>query len=55
MSAQDKQPFKFSESPTLEEIRSNAEKFVTERDWNQFHTPRNILLALVINYFFVRI
>jgi NTP pyrophosphatase (non-canonical NTP hydrolase) len=32
---------------SLESIRQDAEAFATERDWEQFHTVRNLLLALV--------
>ena len=30
----------------LEDIRRTAQKFVRERDWEKFHSPCNILLAL---------
>ncbi|XP_078508984.1 dCTP pyrophosphatase 1 [Lissotriton helveticus] len=39
--------FTFSDSPSLEEIRQRQASFTDERDWNQFHKPRNLLLALV--------
>lgn len=39
--------FKFSGSLSLEEIRGIQAKFAAERDWNKYHTPRNLLLALV--------
>ena len=39
--------FKFSEEPTLEKLRSIQSQFVKERNWEQFQTPRNLLLALV--------
>ena len=39
-------PFRFSEL-SLEEVRSIHRSFSAERDWEQFHTPRNLLLALV--------
>jgi len=39
--------FKFSLVPSLEQIRQMQEDFVTERNWEQYHTPRNILLAMV--------
>ena len=39
--------FKFSEKPTLEELRSIQAKFVTDRNWKQFQSPRNLLLAMV--------
>ncbi|KAL7066346.1 hypothetical protein ACR3K2_32120 [Cryptosporidium serpentis] len=35
------------ESLTFEEVRRLHDKFVEERFWSQFHTPRNVLLALV--------
>lgn len=31
---------------TLDELRARMEAFVAERDWHQYHTPRNLLLAL---------
>ncbi|KAK8807079.1 hypothetical protein WA158_003838 [Blastocystis sp. Blastoise] len=37
---------KFESSTTFEEIRNKIENFATERDWNQFHSPRNLALAL---------
>ncbi|XP_042522684.1 dCTP pyrophosphatase 1 [Dipodomys spectabilis] len=39
--------FSFSPEPTLEDIRRLHAEFAAERDWNQFHQPRNLLLALV--------
>ncbi len=47
LTAESKNSFKFSSSPTLETIREEHQKFTTDRNWDQFHTPRNILLALV--------
>lgn len=38
---------KFSEEPNLEEIRKTVAEFAEQRNWTQFHTPRNLLLALV--------
>lgn len=32
---------------TLEELRKKMAEFARERDWEQFHSPRNLLLALV--------
>ncbi|XP_066927520.1 uncharacterized protein [Clytia hemisphaerica] len=32
---------------TIEQIRQLQSKFATDRDWDQFHTPRNLLLAMV--------
>ncbi|XP_058035448.1 dCTP pyrophosphatase 1 [Ahaetulla prasina] len=40
-------PFRFSTSPTLEEIRSLQSAFAAERGWGKYHQPRNLLLALV--------
>uniref|UniRef100_A0A3Q3W5E9 dCTP pyrophosphatase 1 n=1 Tax=Mola mola TaxID=94237 RepID=A0A3Q3W5E9_MOLML len=39
--------FTFSSKPNLENIRRMQAEFTDERDWNQFHQPRNLLLALV--------
>ncbi|KAL4167106.1 hypothetical protein KRP22_012593 [Phytophthora ramorum] len=39
-------PAKFEETMTLESLRKRIADFADERDWNQFHTPRNLLLAL---------
>ncbi|XP_066516734.1 glutamyl-tRNA(Gln) amidotransferase subunit B, mitochondrial [Hoplias malabaricus] len=39
--------FCFSAEPSLERIRSLQAEFTVERDWNRFHQPRNLLLALV--------
>jgi len=38
-------PWKGVES--LEELRQRMRKFSSEREWNRFHTPRNLLMALV--------
>ncbi|XP_060181451.1 uncharacterized protein LOC132611058 [Lycium barbarum] len=32
---------------SLEELKNKMADFAKERDWDQFHTPRNLLLALV--------
>ncbi|KAM7394438.1 hypothetical protein PAMP_021242 [Pampus punctatissimus] len=39
--------FTFSSEPTVEDIRRMQAEFTDERDWNQFHQPRNLLLAMV--------
>ncbi|XP_075384572.1 dCTP pyrophosphatase 1 [Tenrec ecaudatus] len=44
---EDAVPFSFSSKPTLEDIRRLHAEFTAERDWDQFHRPRNLLLALV--------
>ncbi|KAM6940706.1 glutamyl-tRNA(Gln) amidotransferase subunit B, mitochondrial [Xenentodon cancila] len=41
------QRFAFSPEPTLEDIRRKQAEFTDERDWNKFHQPRNLLLAMV--------
>ncbi|XP_047433921.1 glutamyl-tRNA(Gln) amidotransferase subunit B, mitochondrial [Mugil cephalus] len=41
------QRFTFSSEPTVEDIRRMQAEFTDERDWNQFHQPRNLLLAMV--------
>jgi len=30
----------------LEEIKLNARHFADQRDWNQFHSPKNLVMAL---------
>ena len=37
----------FEASVTLERLRGAMAAFVAEREWERFHTPRNVLLALV--------
>jgi hypothetical protein len=32
---------------SLEDVRSGLSSFAEAREWGQFHTPRNVLLALV--------
>ncbi|CEG48856.1 DCTPP1 [Plasmopara halstedii] len=39
-------PAKFEETMTFESLRKRIADFADERDWNEFHTPRNLLLAL---------
>lgn len=33
---------------SLEELRDRLAKFAEVRGWDQYHSPRNLLLALVI-------
>ncbi|KAL8484525.1 hypothetical protein ACS0TY_026998 [Phlomoides rotata] len=35
------------EGVTLEDLKETMAAFAKERDWDQFHTPRNLLLAMV--------
>ena len=39
-----------SRQPTrsLEELRASLAAFVAERDWDQFHSPRNLAVALSV-------
>ncbi|CAL9762867.1 unnamed protein product, partial [Musa acuminata subsp. burmannicoides] len=37
------------EGVTLESLRRKMAEFARERDWEQFHSPRNLLLALVLS------
>lgn len=32
----------------LEELKSKIQKFVDERDWNQYHTPSNLAKSITI-------
>ena len=32
----------------LEELRGRINNFANERDWNQFHSPKNLSMALVV-------
>lgn len=37
--------FEFSREPSLETIRKRTEEFAAERNWQQYHTPRNLMLG----------
>jgi hypothetical protein len=39
--------FNFDRNVTLELLRVKQAAFCLDRDWDQYHTPRNLLLALV--------
>jgi len=47
MDVQEASTFRFSEEPSLEKIRQMQSEFAKERDWDQFHQPRNLVLAMV--------
>ena len=34
-------------SDSLEQLRQQLAEFAAERDWDQFHTPKNLAMALV--------
>lgn len=36
------------EGVTLDDLKEKMATFAKERDWDQFHSPRNLLLAMVI-------
>ena len=36
-----------NQTDRLEGLRAQLRAFVTERDWDQFHTPKNLAMALV--------
>lgn len=33
---------------TLEKLKEQVERFVRERDWNQFHTPKNLSIGMAV-------
>jgi NTP pyrophosphatase (non-canonical NTP hydrolase) len=33
---------------TIHELRQLVEQFVSQRDWHQFHTPKNLAMALAV-------
>lgn len=39
--------FGFSAFVTFEDIRRELAEFALERDWDQFHAPRNLVMAMV--------
>ena len=36
------------QSTTLADLRSLVQRFVDERDWQQFHSPKNLSMAMAI-------
>ena len=38
---------------TVEELRQIIRQFVEERDWRQFHAPKNVAMALAVACFLV--
>lgn len=39
--------FRFSATPTLDQMRCELVEFARDRNWGQFHTARNLMLAMV--------
>ncbi len=33
---------------SLQDLRAKINAFVTERDWAQFHTPKNLAMAMIV-------
>ena len=42
-----KKYYGFERTTTLDELRTAQVEFANDRNWNQYHTPRNLLCALV--------
>lgn len=36
------------QTTTVAELRAAVQRFVDERDWRQFHTPKNLSMAIAI-------
>lgn len=39
-----------SDSVSLDLLKKKMAEFAKERNWDQFHSPRNLLLALVCSF-----
>jgi len=37
-----------SDTENLETLRAHLRQFVAERDWDQFHNPKNLVMALSV-------
>ncbi len=35
-------------SDSLEELKKKLQQFVDERDWAQFHSPKNLAMAMIV-------
>jgi dCTP diphosphatase len=35
-------------SDSLKELRTRINRFVHERDWEQFHSPKNLAMAMIV-------
>ena len=33
---------------SLEQIKTRLREFAAERDWDQFHSPKNLAMALIV-------
>ena len=43
----EEEQFAFTSDVTLEQVRADLSQFAEDRDWDQFHTVRNLVLAMV--------
>jgi NTP pyrophosphatase (non-canonical NTP hydrolase) len=34
--------------PSLDELKERLREFARERDWDQFHSPKNLAMALIV-------
>lgn len=48
---EDKIPEEKFEDISLKDLSRKLEEFAKARDWEKYHSPRNLLLAMVINMF----
>lgn len=39
-----------SPEPTLESLRDALRRFAEEREWERFHSPKNLAIALLQNH-----
>ncbi len=39
---------KLSMKDSLQDLRAKINQFVAERDWAQFHTPKNLAMAMIV-------
>lgn len=37
-----------TEAENLDDLRARLRRFVAERDWDQFHNPKNLVMALSV-------
>jgi NTP pyrophosphatase (non-canonical NTP hydrolase) len=37
-----------SSKDSLEQLRERLRNFVSERDWDQFHSPKNLAMAMIV-------
>lgn len=35
-------------SDSLQDLRQRLQAFVDERDWQQFHSPKNLAMAMIV-------